>query len=102
MRSPNKFVDLYRRAKQVDFINTIKIFRKPTRIYYYKDAVQDFTEEHGDNIYYPTVIPNWDNTPRSGLNGFVLHNSTPELFKKAMINAKNLQRHMMMIIKLYL
>lgn len=30
---------------------------------------------------YPTVLPNWDNTPRSGLNGLVLHGSTPELFK---------------------
>lgn len=30
---------------------------------------------------YPLVLPNWDNTPRSGLNGLVLHNSTPELFR---------------------
>ncbi len=29
---------------------------------------------------YPCVIPNWDNTPRSGANGLVLHDSTPELF----------------------
>lgn len=31
---------------------------------------------------YPLVIPNWDNTPRSGFNGVVLHGSTPELFKE--------------------
>lgn len=31
---------------------------------------------------YPCVIPNWDNTPRSGSNGLVLHNSTPELFQR--------------------
>lgn len=30
---------------------------------------------------YPTVLPNWDNTPRSGLNGLVLQNSSPELFR---------------------
>lgn len=29
---------------------------------------------------YPCVIPNWDNTPRSGSNGMVLTGSTPELF----------------------
>ena len=29
---------------------------------------------------YPCVIPNWDNTPRSGARGFVMHGSTPELF----------------------
>ena len=29
---------------------------------------------------YPCVIPNWDNTPRSGANGVVFHQSAPELF----------------------
>ena len=33
------------------------------------------------NGAYPCVIPNWDNTPRSGKNGLVLHGSTPELFR---------------------
>jgi lipopolysaccharide biosynthesis protein len=33
------------------------------------------------NGHYPCVIPNWDNTPRSGKNGLVLHGSTPELFR---------------------
>ena len=28
----------------------------------------------------PCLLPNWDNTPRSGRGGAVLHNSTPELF----------------------
>lgn len=31
---------------------------------------------------YPVVLPNWDNTPRSGMRGLVLHNATPELFRK--------------------
>jgi len=30
---------------------------------------------------YPCVIPNWDNTPRSGVRGLVLHESNPELFR---------------------
>lgn len=29
---------------------------------------------------YPCVVPNWDNTPRCGNDGFVLQDSTPELF----------------------
>ncbi len=29
----------------------------------------------------PTLIPNWDHTPRSGITGTVLVNSTPELFR---------------------
>ena len=31
---------------------------------------------------YPLVLPNWDNTPRSGTRGVVIYNSTPELFRK--------------------
>ncbi|MBI4531758.1 MAG: glycoside hydrolase family 99-like domain-containing protein [Candidatus Latescibacteria bacterium] len=31
---------------------------------------------------FPGAVPNWDNTPRSGKNGLVLHGSTPELFRK--------------------
>jgi hypothetical protein len=31
---------------------------------------------------YPCVVPNWDNTPRSGISGMVLHDSTPELFRQ--------------------
>jgi hypothetical protein len=30
---------------------------------------------------FPTVVPGWDNTPRSGASGVVLHRATPELFK---------------------
>lgn len=37
-------------------------------------------EEKEDKIY-PTIIPNWDHSPRSGSNGYVLINSTPELFR---------------------
>lgn len=29
----------------------------------------------------PCVIPNWDNTPRSGRNGLTLQGSTPDLFR---------------------
>jgi len=31
--------------------------------------------------FFPCICPNWDNTPRSGINGRVLQNSTPELFR---------------------
>jgi len=34
-----------------------------------------------DNRDYPCVIPNWDNSPRSGKNSLILHKSTPELFR---------------------
>jgi lipopolysaccharide biosynthesis protein len=31
---------------------------------------------------YPCLVPNWDNTPRSGRNGLVFHGATPELFTR--------------------
>jgi lipopolysaccharide biosynthesis protein len=53
---------------------------------------------------YPCVIPNWDNTPRSGRNGRVLHAATPELFRVhfrqavALVNAATNQ-HPIVFIK---
>ncbi len=31
---------------------------------------------------YPTVFPRWDNTPRTGTRGVVLHNSTPAAYEQ--------------------
>lgn len=64
----------------------IKLYRqklgRPINIYAYEEAMQYFLQESSGTIAsFPCVIPNWDNTPRSGLNGLVLHDSTPELFK---------------------
>jgi hypothetical protein len=54
---------------------------KPT-VYLYKDAIKHALPPlEKDFDQYPCVIPNWDNTPRSGVRSVVLHNSTPELFR---------------------
>ena len=37
-------------------------------------------EEDPPGDLYPIVVPNWDNTPRSGHNGVVIRHATPELF----------------------
>jgi len=55
---------------------------KPT-IYSYEKLVSTLLPKYSDEyVTYPTIIPNWDNTPRSGKNGIVLHGSTPELFRR--------------------
>jgi hypothetical protein len=55
---------------------------KPT-IYAYKDVLEELLPPRvPDEDDYPCLVPNWDNTPRSGRNGLVLHGSTPELFRK--------------------
>jgi hypothetical protein len=70
--------------------NTIKwlkqkqeIMRGFPTIHEYEMIMDSFLPNRSNRILnYPCVVPNWDNTPRSGANGLVLHNSTPELFRR--------------------
>lgn len=59
-----------------------KIFNIPSAMKY-EDAYPWFIS-NVDSIpnVYPTLIPNWDHTPRSGRAGYVLMDSTPELFRE--------------------
>lgn len=48
----------------------------------YEKASRFFVaDEERDEKIIPTVIPNWDHSPRSGKQGLVLHCSEPEYFK---------------------
>lgn len=38
-------------------------------------------EKNNEDVF-PTLIPNWDHTPRSGSGGYLYTNSTPTLFEK--------------------
>ena len=52
-------------------------------LYDYADVEADLARAApADGEHYPCVIPNWDNTPRSGANGLVLTGATPELFRR--------------------
>lgn len=52
-------------------------------IYDYEEMVDFLLRRiRPDFIDYPCVLPNWDNTPRAGMNGLVFHGSTPELFRR--------------------
>lgn len=56
-------------------------FKKPLHTYPY-DQVSELLIPKEAPVHdgYPSVIPNWDNTPRSGSRGSVMENSTPEVF----------------------
>lgn len=59
-----------------------RLRKRPVRLYDYARAIGTFAPaECTQANRYPCAIPNWDNTPRSGLRGLVLHGSTPELFR---------------------
>ena len=65
-----------------------KVFHKILRIifhipycYKYSSAKKYFfTESEKQENIFPTIIPNWDHTPRSGKNGYVITDSTPQKF----------------------
>ena len=60
----------------------LRMLKRPS-VYRYADAIETFVTDPVPGIEsFPTVVPNWDNTPRSGLNGLVLHASSPELFRR--------------------
>lgn len=63
--------------------NFIKSFLKIPYVVPYRYAIKNSVrpEDFAENVY-ATMMPNWDHTPRSVDGGIVLHNSTPELFKK--------------------
>lgn len=69
------------------FINFIKLFIHIPFIVPYSKAIKKAIrpEDYKENVF-PTMMPNWDHTPRSIDGGTVLHNSTPKLFKKHAID----------------
>lgn len=58
-----------------------KLQKQPVQ-YKYTDFMEHNLIDPGHGDFYPSVVPNWDNTPRVGRNGYVLTGSSPELFKQ--------------------
>jgi len=65
-----------------------QIARGMPTVHEYGDWIKSLNHDNvfGEN-YYPCLVHAWDNTPRSGKNGVVLKNSTPELFRRSMKQA---------------
>ena len=57
-------------------------FKQGRRIEYSRAAAFFSGPEDKDKECYPTLIPNWDHSPRSGRAGHILIHSTPEKFRK--------------------
>ena len=59
------------------------ILKKPFHVYDYREALPYLAPEEDTGLeFFPCVMPNWDNTPRSGLNGYIFTHSTPEVFQQ--------------------
>lgn len=68
-----------------------KIFKKATKIIFkkpytfsYELMSKYFIVDQIDKIdnVFPSIIPGWDHSPRSGVEGLIMTDSTPELFEK--------------------
>lgn len=86
VRLPPRRTDLQRKISWKNPIQKLrywyKDWRKLPTIHPYHNVTRHLISERVQGIEsYPCVIPNWDNTPRSGTNGLVLQGSTPRLFR---------------------
>ncbi|MBR3614188.1 MAG: glycoside hydrolase family 99-like domain-containing protein [Clostridia bacterium] len=64
-------------------------------IFDYKDLVENqryIIEKNENRKVYPAVMPMWDNTARRNFRGLIFHNSSPELYKKWLIDTINFVR----------
>ena len=65
-----------------------KIVRRPPHMEEYRTASRLFsTEMEKSRDVIPTVMPQWDHTPRSGWTGALLVNAAPRYFKEAVKKA---------------
>ena len=67
--------------------NTFNI--KKLNVIEYKKAIKLFINKNEDSIenVIPTLMPNWDHSPRSGNFAWILKNAEPEYFKEHISNA---------------
>ena len=60
-----------------------RLLRRPPLVWSYKNAYPFFVDERcRDENVIPVMVPNWDYTARRGVGGLIIKDSTPELFKK--------------------
>lgn len=67
-----------------------KFLGKPLVLKYSFISKYFVNKEDAEENILPTIIPNWDHTPRSSNKGLVFHNSTPKLFKKHVLEVLNI------------
>lgn len=66
----------------------------PKQRFPYKKAIRYWlTDTDMKEDCYPSILPQWDPTPRRGRRSYILKGSTPELFKKHVEDAINHIKH---------
>lgn len=90
VHQPGHYYELFALKRLAEFQASIrhKILRERPFILDYRrmTGTYDFNLID-DPTFIPTIIPNWDNTPRSGNRGWVFNNSSPVLYQAHLIKA---------------
>jgi lipopolysaccharide biosynthesis protein len=85
-RAQAKSTNLLLYAARRFFLRKMNIYN--VKKYQYRKIIKNYyTKEDAMENVYPTIIPNRDRTPRSGKAADIWHGSTPDLFKKHVVNA---------------
>lgn len=77
------FINFEAASADVEFFDS----QRSPKVRRYQDFVEFMKTRPLGFSEHPLVVPNWDNTPRSGERGYCLHGSTPELFEEHMRDA---------------
>jgi hypothetical protein len=70
-----------------------RLQRRPVTLPYTAYAQRALPALTGFYDHYPSLLPNWDNTPRLGYRGIVLTGSTPDQYKALLSEAINQVNH---------
>ena len=72
-----------------------RILLNMPEVYQYKNVYPSFINidfDYKEDVV-PTIIPNWDHTPRSGSNGYLFDNALPEYFSLHVDQIQNVLRN---------
>lgn len=104
---PGHYMDTYQENLFRGLKNSFKrhILRMFPMVIGYRELIRAYRFDRFPNKdFIPCILPNWDNTPRSGRRGLVFHKSTPALFRQHLEEAvrfvmENRRTHHLLIIK---
>ncbi len=104
---PGHYIDTYQESLIRSLKNSFRrhVLRRWPMVIGYGEILRAYRyDRFRDHDFIPCVMPNWDNTPRSGRKGVVFHRSTPELFGRHLREAirfaeEHRKDHPMVIIK---
>ncbi len=80
-----QYVDMFEMSgikKRINY-HLNRFLRKPEKTYRYRNLINSYDTSWLNNIdCIPSLLANWDNTPRTGKKGWVVQGPHPKLFRK--------------------